>query len=83
MSSSNKFNCEVTLRQVFSRVCRLEKQSVMLVFSTQLVNCCPSNHLSGLTLPPPPNSLCELVQYAVYTYTVCKVGGMGFWASDR
>jgi hypothetical protein len=80
MSSSKKFNCEVTLQRVFSRVCRLEKQSVMLVFSTQLVNCCTSNHLSGLTLPPP---LIPCVQYAVYTSTVCKVGGMGFWASDR
>jgi hypothetical protein len=32
---------------VFNRVCRLEIQSVMLVFSTGFVNYCPSNLLSG------------------------------------
>jgi hypothetical protein len=31
-----KFTCEATLRQVFIRVYRLEIQSVVLVFSTQL-----------------------------------------------
>jgi hypothetical protein len=30
-----KLTCKVTLRQVFMKVYRLEKQSVMLVFSTQ------------------------------------------------
>jgi hypothetical protein len=32
-----KFTCQGTLRQVFLRVYRLEKQSVMLVFSTLAV----------------------------------------------
>ncbi len=41
--------CKKTLRQVFIRVYRLEIQSVMLVFSTQLY---PSNLLSG-SIPPP------------------------------
>jgi hypothetical protein len=40
------------------RVYRLEMDSVMLVFSTQLVNCCPSNLLSGSSIPLPP-TLCE------------------------
>ncbi len=31
-----KLTCQETLRQVFIRVYRLERQSVMLVFSTQL-----------------------------------------------
>ena len=38
---------------VFNRVYRLEIQSVMLVFSTTLVNCCPSNLLSELPQPSP------------------------------
>jgi hypothetical protein len=37
---------------VFKRVYRLEIQSVMLVFSTPLVNCCPSTF--SLTSPSPP-----------------------------
>ncbi len=44
-----KFTCKGTLQQVFVRVYRLEIQSVMLVFSTQL--CSP---------PPLP---CVKVQY--------------------
>jgi hypothetical protein len=39
---------------VFNRVYRLEIQSVMLVFSTQLLHYCPSNLLSGSPPPPPP-----------------------------
>ncbi len=40
---------------VFNRVYRLEMQSVMLVFSTPLVNCCLSTFsLSSLTPPPLP-----------------------------
>ncbi len=35
-SSKNILTCKVTLRQVFIRVYRLERQSVMLVFSTPL-----------------------------------------------
>jgi hypothetical protein len=38
---------------VFDRVYRLEIQSVMLVFSTPLVYCCPSTFY--LTFPPPPS----------------------------
>ncbi len=37
---------------VFNRVYRLEIQSVMLVFSTPFVNCCPSTF--SLTFPTPP-----------------------------
>ena len=48
-------NCKGTLRQVFIRVCRLEIQSVMLVFSNQLCELLPLyNLLSRLTLPPFP-----------------------------
>ncbi len=50
MSSSNIMTSKGTLRQVFTRVYRLEIQSVMLVFATQL--CCPSNLLSRSTVPP-------------------------------
>jgi hypothetical protein len=51
-------------------------------FRPSFVNCCPSNLLSGSTLPPPP--LPCVNKYTVYTYTMCwGGGGMGFWASDR
>ncbi len=39
--STKKFTCKGTLRQVFIRVYRLEIQSVMLVFSTQLCELLP------------------------------------------
>ncbi len=55
---------------VYSRVYRLDIQSIMLVFSTGFVNNCPFNRLSGKLSPLPP-FLCEKV-YTVYTYTVCK-----------
>ncbi len=42
-----KLTWKGTLPQVFIRVCRLEIQSLLLVFSTQYVNCSPSNLLSG------------------------------------
>jgi hypothetical protein len=38
----------------FNRVYRLEIQSVMLVFSTPLVNLCPSNLLTGSPTPLSP-----------------------------
>jgi hypothetical protein len=37
MSSSKKLTCKGTLQHVFIRVYRLERQSVMLVFSTRKV----------------------------------------------
>jgi hypothetical protein len=54
MSSSKKLTCKGTLRQVFSRVYRLEIQSVMLAFSTQLCDLAP------LTFYLPPPSLCTV-----------------------
>ncbi len=39
---------------VFNRVLIVEIQSVVLVFSTLLVNYCPSNLLTGSAPPPPP-----------------------------
>jgi hypothetical protein len=54
MLSSKKSGLKGTLRQAFIRVARLEIQSVLWVFSSQLVDCCHSNLLSGSTLPPPP-----------------------------
>jgi hypothetical protein len=49
---------------VFSRVYRLEIQSVMVVFSTPLVNCSPSTF--SLTSPTPPSQSKRTV-----TQTVC------------
>jgi hypothetical protein len=43
-------------------------------FRPSCVNCCPSNLLSGSTLPHLP--LPCVKKYPVYTYTVCKGGGV-------
>ncbi len=66
-----------TLQQMFIRVHRLEVQSVMLVFSMQLVNCCPLTTFSLVQLSPPPPLPCVNKYTAVYTYTVRKGGGGG------
>jgi hypothetical protein len=57
---------------VFNRVHRLEIQSVMMVFSTSIVNWRPSNLLTGLTLPPP---FPVLIFTGVGINTVCNGGG--------
>ncbi len=57
---------------MFNRVYRLEIQSVMLVFSTPLLNCCPSTY--SLTSPTPPPLPKVNVQYI---QTVCGCGGGG------
>ncbi len=55
---------------VFNRVYVLEIQSVMLVFSTPLVNCCPSTFcLTSPTPPPLPKVNAQYIQ------TVCCCGG--------
>ncbi len=54
-----ELTCKWTLRQVFIRVYRLEIQSVMLVFSTQLCELMPLSLLFGSTSYPSPPSLCE------------------------
>jgi hypothetical protein len=54
---------------VFNRVYRLEIQSVMLLFSTPLVYCCPSTF--SLTFPLPKVN----VQYILYTDNQCWGSG--------
>ncbi len=71
----NKPTCKGTLRQVFNKVYRLEIQSVMLVFSTQvceLLPLFPSHWFTSSPHPPPPPGVNK---YSVYTYSVCKGGG--------
>jgi hypothetical protein len=58
---------------VFNRVYRLEMLSVMLVFSTPLVNCCLSTF--SLTSPTPP-PLPKVRERTVYTDRVWLVGGV-------
>ena len=53
---------------VFNRVYRLEIQAVMLVFSTHLVNCCPSTF--SLTSP-----------HSQSKRTKCGCGGGGGWGA--
>jgi hypothetical protein len=84
--SPKKLTCKGTLLQVFIRLYRLEIQSVMLVFSTQLWNCGPSNRLFGLTLPtspPPPVPYVNRKKMYARIQCVGGVGVIGFWASDR
>jgi hypothetical protein len=62
----------VVFTGVFNRVYRLEIQSVMLWFSTPLVNCCPCTF--SLTSPAPPTLPKVNVQYV---QTVWRGGGCG------
>jgi hypothetical protein len=63
------------MRQVYIRVYRLEIQSVLLVFSTQLCELLLLFILlSGSTLHT--SHLSCVNKYTVYTYTVCN-GGYG------
>ncbi len=66
--------CKDTLRQVFIRAYRLEIQSVMLVFSTQLCELLPISHsLWFNSLPPPPLPVWISI---LYTRTQCVRGGI-------
>jgi hypothetical protein len=65
--------CKGTLRQVFIRIYRLEIQSVILVFSTQLCELLLLNLLSGSTHSPP--SLCQSTVYK-------ECGREGMWDVD-
>jgi hypothetical protein len=58
---------------VFNRVHRLEIQSVLLVFSTSLVNERPSNLITG---SPPPSPLC-CAGRGTYVFIQCVMGGGG------
>ncbi len=66
-----KSTCKGTLRKMFIKVHGLIR---CWYFRPSFVNCCPSNLLSGSTVPPP---LSCMNKYTVYTYTVCKGGGRG------
>ncbi len=56
-----------------SAPCRMEIQSVMVVFSTPLVKYCPSNLLTGS--PPPPVPV--WISTGICIYTVCNRGWRG------
>jgi hypothetical protein len=71
MLSSKKFKCKGTLQQAFIRVHRLEMQSVMLVFSTQLCKLLPLYPSLWFTSPP---SQCQSTVYTLKT--VCCREGM-------
>jgi hypothetical protein len=60
---------------VFNRVYRIEIQSVMLVFSTPLVNYRLSKLLTGSPPTPPPFPV--WISTGVCIYTVCNGGGGG------
>ncbi len=62
MLLSKKLTCKGTLQQMFIRVYRLEIQSVMLEFSTQICEMCPSHLPSGSTPHPSPLP-CVKLQY--------------------
>jgi hypothetical protein len=73
MSSSKKLTCKGPLRQVLIRVYRLVIQSGILIFRPSFMNCCPSNFLSGSSLPPPP--LPCVIKYTARIQ--CVRGGIG------
>ncbi len=61
---------------VFSRVYSLEIQSIMLIFSTPLLNMRPSNLLTGSPTPPPPNLPCVNKYRGTCSHAVCDRGGL-------
>jgi hypothetical protein len=65
-----------TLNVVFTgvnRVYRLEIQSVMLVFSTPLVNCCPPTFSLTTPTPPPPPPIPSQSKHSVWGVLSCVV----------
>jgi hypothetical protein len=62
---------------VFNRVYRLEIQSVILLFSTPLVNQLPSKLLAGSSTPTPPLPCVNM--YGVHVFLLCVTvrGGGG------
>jgi hypothetical protein len=69
---------------MFIRAYRLEKDSVMLVFSTQLCELLPL--FPSLWFAPPLPCVNKYTLYSIHVYTIQCVkggGGMGFLASDR
>jgi hypothetical protein len=75
-----QLTCNGTLPQVFAGVYRLEIQSFMLVFSTQLCELLPLLPLLWFNSPPFPVSisiLCTRIQ------CVGGGGGMGFWGQTE
>jgi hypothetical protein len=73
-------NCAGTLRPVFDRIYRLVIQSCWY-FRPSFANCCPSNLLSGLVLPPFPIPCVKSIQY---TRTQCEgAGGRGVLVSYK
>ncbi len=64
--SSKKIDLTLTLRQVFIGVYRLEIQSVMLVFSTQLCELLPLQPSLWFISPPPFSvSKCSIYRQCV------------------
>ncbi len=78
MSSSKHFTRNGPFWQVFIRVYRLEIQSVMLVFSTQLCELLPISNSLWFNSPPLPCGN----KYTVYTYGVGG-GVMGFCLTEN
>ncbi len=68
-----------------NRVYRLEIKSVMLVFSTPLVNQRPANLLTGSSTPPSPAPLPCVNKYRgfMYSYSVQRGGGDGGPKTDK
>ncbi len=62
-----------------SKTCVVTSQ-LCWYFRPSFVNCCPSNLLSGSTLPTPP--CVNKYTYIIHVYNV-KAGGMEFWAPGR
>jgi hypothetical protein len=52
LGRSRDFPCKATFRQVFIIIYRLEIQSVVFVFLTRFVNCCPLSPSLWLKSPP-------------------------------
>jgi hypothetical protein len=73
-----KLTCKGTLRQVLSEFIDWRYSQSCCYCLPSFKNCCPSNLLSGLTLPSP---LPCVNKYTVCMYTMWFRGGEGVWGS--
>ncbi len=67
MSSSKKMSRDFAAG-VYQSLWTGDKVSHVGIFDPAFVNCCPSNLLSGSSLPPPPPPCVK--KYTVYTCTL-------------
>ncbi len=79
MSSSKKLICKRLCGRCLSGFIDWKYSQSCWYFRPSFVNFCPSNLFSGSNPPPIP----YVNMFTVYTYTVCKGGGVSWPQTDK